>query len=76
MNHYQQEYQSRAIIDAYRRDALRAEQLRIARTRQRGSIAAVAMGFRASIASVLIAAGEHKGQEPVARPLPDNGVHA
>lgn len=81
VNHYQHEYQGKAIIDAYHRDALRAEQLRIAKASRRGLITMVAIGIRTSIASLLITAGQHISQEPVARPdlassLSDNGVHA
>lgn len=77
---YHHEYQAKAIIDEYHRDALRSEQLRIAWTNRRSRIAAAAGSVRTSIASLLIAAGEHISQEPVARPdlvgsLSDNGVH-
>jgi hypothetical protein len=61
-NQYQ--YEFGAIINTYHRDALRAEQLRIARTGRRGSIARVFSRIRTSIASPLIAAGGRTDQPP------------
>ncbi len=50
VNHYQHEYQGKALIDAHYRDALRSEQLRNAGTNRRSRIAAATGSVRSLIA--------------------------
>jgi hypothetical protein len=53
-NLYQLEYESKAMIDGYHRDALRAEQLRIAWTNRRSRIAAAAGSVRSTVRSLIV----------------------
>lgn len=56
-NQYQHEYEVRVITDTYHRDALRAEQVRIAKAGRRGLVRSLFSSARQAIV-----------QAPVARP--------
>jgi len=52
-NQYQHEYQVRAIIDTYHREAIQADRIRIAWTSRRNRIAAAAGSFRSTVRSLI-----------------------
>lgn len=80
-NQNQHEHQVQVIIDQHHRDAIQAEQIRVARTQHPSRIAMAATSIRASIGSLLIAIGETISGEPVSCPnlagkLPDSALTA
>ena len=80
-NQNQHEHQVQVIIGQHHRGAMRAEQIRIARTQQPGRIAMAATSIHTSIGSLIIAIGEMISRKPVSCPnqagkLPDGALTA
>jgi hypothetical protein len=68
--------QVNVVIHQNHRAALQDEHLRALRGERQGRIAAIVMALRASVATLLIAAGERIRNEPVAssEPITSSGV--
>ena len=68
---YEIEHQVHAVNGKRLRDAMLAEQLRLANGERSGRLSAAIAGVRGSLGSLLIAAGESLRQEPARPPEVD-----